>query len=86
MNMNDSGLFVVFSHTSDWRVLMSHTGYERSVYLATLFGDGNERWPSPSYIFAESPGFRSAKMKMNFREIETVGPVAQKAGVPVDDR
>jgi hypothetical protein len=53
----------------------SYTGYERSVYLASLFGDDNERWPAPSAIFAENPG---RKKKMNFREIELVGPTSMK--------
>jgi hypothetical protein len=60
-------------------------GYERSVYLATLFGD-EARWPSPSYIFSEGPGHRHKRKKMNFRELETVGPIARKAGIKVDDR
>lgn len=65
----------------------AYVGFERSVYLATLFGDkDHERWPAPSYIFAQGPGQRRNERKMNFREIETVGPVAQKAGVKIDDR
>lgn len=63
-----------------------YVGYERSVYIASLFGDDKERWPAPSYIFAEGPGQRRNKDKMNFREIETVGPLSQKIGVPIDDR
>jgi hypothetical protein len=54
----------------------SYPGYERSVYLASLFGDGNERWPAPSAIFAENP--RRRKDKMNFREMELVGPTSEK--------
>jgi hypothetical protein len=54
----------------------SYPGYERSVYLASLFGDDNERWPAPSAIFAENP--RRHKNKMNFREIELVGPTSEK--------
>ena len=60
-------------------------GYERSVFLSTLFGQGNERWPAPSYIFALGPGNRRNHQRMNFREIETVGPLSQKTGVLVDD-
>jgi hypothetical protein len=64
----------------------AYTGYERSVYLASLFGDTSlTRWPSPSYIFAESPGHRHSHKKMNFREIETVGPLALASNVTVDD-
>ncbi|EEC47495.1 predicted protein [Phaeodactylum tricornutum CCAP 1055/1] len=62
----------------------NYAGYERSVYLSTLFGDAGERWPAPSFIFAMSPGGRHKKRKMNFREIETVGPLSDKIGVPVD--
>ena len=65
----------------------AHVGFERAVYLATQFGShSHERWPSPSYIFAEGPGERRNTKKMNFREIETVGPLSEKVGVKVDDR
>lgn len=63
-----------------------YTGYERSVYLASLFGTQEEaRWPLPALIFAEGPGGRHNRHKMNFRELETVGPLAEKAGVSIDD-
>jgi hypothetical protein len=62
----------------------AYIGYERSVYLATLFGDDHERWPAPSYIFALAPGGRNNAQKMNFREIETAGPLAEKTGVKVN--
>jgi len=62
-----------------------YMGYERSVYLASLFGDNHERWPAPSYIFAQSPKGRHNEQKMNFREIETVGPLADKFGIAIDD-
>lgn len=61
-----------------------YIGLERAVYLATLFGDGDERWPAPSYIFSEGPGGRHNTMKRNYREIETVGPLSRKTGVQVD--
>lgn len=63
-----------------------YMGYERSVYISSLFGDGDERWPAPSFVYAEGPGERRNKKKMNFREIETVGPLSKKIGVAVDDR
>lgn len=70
----------------DIREHCSYQGFERSVYLASLFGDGkNDRWPLPSYIFALSPAGRDNARKMNFREIETVEPLATKAGVTIDD-
>jgi hypothetical protein len=70
----------------DIREHCSYEGFERSVYLASLFGDNkNDRWPMPSYIFALSPSGRDNARKMNFREIETVEPLAAKAGVTIDD-
>lgn len=59
-------------------------GFERSVYLSSLFGDGDERWPAPSHIYALGPGGRHNKHKLNFREIETVGALSEKVDVPVD--
>jgi hypothetical protein len=65
----------------------AHVGFERAVFLSTLFGDHeHDRWPSPAFIFAEGPGQRRNQRKMNFREMETVGPLADKVGVKVDDR
>lgn len=61
-----------------------YIGLERSAYLATLFGNHDERWPAPSYIFAEGPGGRHNWAKRNYREIETVAPLSQKLGVDVD--
>lgn len=70
----------------DIREHCSYLGFERSVYLASLFGDDEkDRWPLPSYIFALSPVGRENNRKMNFREIETVELLAQKAGVTIDD-
>jgi hypothetical protein len=49
-----------------------------------LFGDDDShvstrsRYPLPSYIFAESPIARHSQHKMNFREVETVGPLVAK--------
>jgi hypothetical protein len=58
------------------------SGFERSVYLSHLFGS---RWPKPVGIFAQSPRGRQNRHKMNFREIETVGPLAASANLTVDD-
>ena len=64
----------------------AYEGFERSVYLASLFGNASHyRWPLPVAIFAEAPVGRNDKKKMNFRELETVGPLARAAGVEVDD-
>jgi hypothetical protein len=61
------------------------TGYERSVYLATLFGGVDGKYPAPAYIFAEAPIARHSRQKMNFREVETVGPLSVATNVKVDD-
>jgi hypothetical protein len=61
----------------------NYLGYERSVYLATLFGDG-AKWPAPAYILAEAPGARRNPEKMNFREVETVLPLSEKFNLTVD--
>lgn len=58
----------------------SFMGYERSVYLSTLFGD-HKRWPAPSQIFALSKG---RKHKLNFREVETVQGISDTVGVPIN--
>ena len=64
-----------------------YLGFERSVYLATLFGDNySQRWPAPSYIYALSPDGRKNKEKLNFREVETVGALAEKVNVTIDTR
>jgi len=64
----------------------AYEGFERSVYLASLFGNASHyRWPLPAAIFAEAPVGRNDRQKMNFRELETVGPLARAAGVEVDD-
>ena len=69
----------------DIREHCNYLGFERSVYLASLFGDDpHARWPAPEYIFAMTPGGRHNKHKMNYREVETVGPLANKTGVTVD--
>jgi hypothetical protein len=63
----------------------SFMGYERSVYLSTLFGPDGERWPSPSAIYALSKGRGSgAHTKLNYREVETVNAVSDKTHVEVD--
>jgi len=62
----------------------SYIGYERSVFLATLFGSRNARWPKPSFIYAESPIGRNNPRKHNFREVETVLPLADKAGLTIN--
>jgi hypothetical protein len=62
----------------------SYIGYERAVFLATLFGNKKERWPTPSYLYAENPSWRNNPKKNNFREIETLLPLADKVKVTID--
>ena len=63
----------------------NYQGYERSVYLASLFGtEVDSRWPQPSYMFAETPGARRNPAKQNFREVETIMPLAEKFDLDVD--
>lgn len=63
-----------------------YVGFERSVYISTLFGDNGERWPAPSYLYALNPAHRRNPNKHNYREIETVMPLAKKFGLSVDAR
>lgn len=71
----------------DLRSHCNFNGSERSAYLATLFGHGNERWPAPSRIYALKTGGRGhKKKKLNFREVETVHYISEKLGVHVDQR
>ena len=80
------GTVVIVRHCekSNIREHCSYMGYERSVFLATLFGDKEERWPKPSYIYAERPGGRSNPDKHNYREIETLLPLADKVKLTID--
>eukprot|EP00978_Attheya_sp_CCMP212_P034606 scaffold145754_cov68-Attheya_sp.AAC.2 len=63
----------------------TYVGYERAVYLSTLFGSGEERWPIPSHLYALNAGARHNKHKKNMREIETLEPLSVKANVTIDD-
>lgn len=60
-----------------------YMGYQRSEYLATLFGN-NSKWPEPSYIIAMSAGERHNPVVQNWREIETVQPLADKFHATID--
>eukprot|EP00586_Coscinodiscus_wailesii_P000792 CAMPEP_0172486900 /NCGR_PEP_ID=MMETSP1066-20121228/15673_1 /TAXON_ID=671091 /ORGANISM="Coscinodiscus wailesii, Strain CCMP2513" /LENGTH=299 /DNA_ID=CAMNT_0013253145 /DNA_START=250 /DNA_END=1149 /DNA_ORIENTATION=+ len=57
-------------------------GYERAKYLATLFGDNNERWPKPSHIFATSPNRDHRNV---YRQVETVQPLSTRTNVPIEE-
>ena len=60
-------------------------GYERSEFLATLFGKSEDtRWPVPSFIFATAPNERHKSEVLNWREIETVEPLSKKFNLTID--
>ena len=64
----------------------AYIGYERAIYLSTLFGSTpDHRWPKPSYLYALSAGGRSNSNLLNWREIETLLPLSQRINVPIDD-
>lgn len=70
----------------DIREHCDYLGFERSAYLASLFGDDPDtRWPAPSYLIAEKPGARRNPDKRNFRETETILPLATKFNLTIDD-
>lgn len=60
----------------------TYIGFERAVFFATLFSDVEpNKYPFPSQIYALRAGRGGHQ---NFREIEMVKPLAQKAGVAVN--
>lgn len=54
-------------------------GEQRANHLSTLFGDGDERWPTPAALYARPP----ETGKMVLREIEMLQPLADKTGLPI---
>lgn len=65
-----------------------YLGMERASYLTTLFGDvastkHPSRWPTPSKIYAMSPQ-RPNTDQRNYRQADTMQPLAEKVGVLVD--
>ena len=57
-------------------------GFERSYYIATLFGDESEAYPKPAFIYSMGTNKRHHDVK---REVETVLPLAQKSNIEVRD-
>jgi hypothetical protein len=57
----------------------SYLGHERAQFLPTLFGPG--LWPSPSLLYAFS---NKRGHHMNYREIETLSPLANKLGLEIN--
>ncbi|CAB9506570.1 expressed unknown protein [Seminavis robusta] len=63
----------------------SWLGRERAYFLPSLFDPSNpqHRWPVPTKIFALTQD-RESKHKVNYREIETVLPLAKKFDLEID--
>lgn len=65
----------------------SYIGYERALYISTLFDDGsgmhNPRYPKPSYLYALASNQRSKKKIRNYREIETLVPTSLSINIPI---
>lgn len=62
----------------------SAVGMERANFLPTLFGKGG-RWPNPTAMYAlniQRPGVKH----LNYREIETLTPLAEQANVSINSR
>jgi hypothetical protein len=63
----------------------NYHGFERAAFLATQFGDGDERWPAPSEIYAlKAHGRGNKHHHLNYREVETVQYMANKLGLTVN--
>lgn len=62
----------------------SAVGMDRAEFLPTLFGKQG-RWPNPKAIYALSM-HRVGKKHMNFREIETLEPLAEQANVGINSK
>ena len=63
----------------------SYVGYERAYFIPSLFGppgqaEGN-RWPIPTALFALTP---TRSDNLNFREVETLTPLASKYGLKIE--
>mmetsp|Transcript_12624 Transcript_12624/g.18952 ORF Transcript_12624/g.18952 Transcript_12624/m.18952 type:complete len:348 (-) Transcript_12624:134-1177(-) len=69
-------------HGSDFQHC-NYVGFERAHYLATLFGDGDERWPAPAFIY--SMGSTKSHHHVH-REVETVTTISKKLKVPIETK
>jgi hypothetical protein len=56
----------------------SYIGHERAHFLPTLFGP--HHWPVPKLLYALAPGRGNW---INYRELETLTPLAMKYGLPI---
>ena len=58
----------------------SYLGFQRSIYLSTLFGNSTEsRWPLPRKLYGVWN-----KDGTNKRQYETLRPLSDKSGVPIE--
>lgn len=57
----------------------NYIGFQRAQFISTLFGS---RWPDPSYIIAASAS--KDRNNQNYREIETVVPLATRTNLTID--
>ena len=69
--------------TSDGNQHCSYVGHERAHYLPTLFGSEPLKWPVPSVLYALGLDRGS---HLNFREIETLQPLAKKYGLKIESK
>jgi hypothetical protein len=59
----------------------SYLGHERAHFLPTLFGGDDNKYPVPSMLYALAA--QRKHEHFNFREIETLVPLANKYGLPI---
>jgi len=52
------------------------------VHLITS-SNQESKWPAPSYLYATNPGQRKNSNVRNYREIETIQPLATKLSLPI---
>jgi hypothetical protein len=65
----------------------SPTGLARADFIPSLFGHG-ARWPLPSKLYAMKRNFegvREGDNPLNYREIETLTPLADASEIGIDD-
>jgi len=79
---------VIVRHCEKWGPLVtdndnnrhcSYAGHQRAHYLPTLFGP-HQSWPAPSVLYALS---EDRGHHMNYREVETLEPLARKFGLDI---
>ena len=67
----------------DDNVHCSYVGHERAHFIPTLFGTENHGWPVPATLYALS---QNRESWLNFREIETLEPLASKFGLEINSQ